>query len=423
MHAVFGWSQEAIYEIGICDNGLLLGIDREEMDSSLRTLGSMAEGLGAEVEIVREVQVDGCLESDMQGPPPPLALGGEARNGMGMLGLPNLFHEKKAVTKRQRRQIRRDKDTLAKAVSVQSAQLGHGRNTADLGTFMRGEGGEEVREGEEDRDEDEVGKDRRTSSTPPFDDIPDSSQSPSPNRSKYTITESIDDASSTVSAIPPMQPVSVITMKVECTGSDLDTGTDGQNAGQVLTPEEEECLRVRRHLRKQWKKERKLYRLGRIASTSYASSISTPSTSNVGISAALDSPDNISSHGLPSSSFDTFGASTPEDRFMDGLVGLFDGVVLEDVEPLLEPRSKREKKRTMHVLRKTRTDADVEKAIRIPQVAHIGAGTGKRRFAVECVVYYPEDRSEGTKERLNGEISGQAPTPNFIDFEGLFNAL
>lgn len=48
---------EAIYEIGVCDNGYLLGIDEKELESSFSTLEVMADGLGARVEILRRVQL------------------------------------------------------------------------------------------------------------------------------------------------------------------------------------------------------------------------------------------------------------------------------------------------------------------------------------------------------------------------------
>lgn len=56
--------QEAIYEIGVCDNGLLLGINKSEMQASLRTLFSMAQELDASLRVVREIQVleDGIKE-------------------------------------------------------------------------------------------------------------------------------------------------------------------------------------------------------------------------------------------------------------------------------------------------------------------------------------------------------------------------
>ena len=49
---------EAIYEIGVRDNGDLAGLSCSEIDSSLRTLQQMALQLDATVTILRERQVD-----------------------------------------------------------------------------------------------------------------------------------------------------------------------------------------------------------------------------------------------------------------------------------------------------------------------------------------------------------------------------
>ena len=44
---------EAIYEIGVGDNGFLHGLTEEEMEASLETLTSMARRLGASITILR----------------------------------------------------------------------------------------------------------------------------------------------------------------------------------------------------------------------------------------------------------------------------------------------------------------------------------------------------------------------------------
>ncbi|XP_015795657.1 GTP-binding protein 2 [Tetranychus urticae] len=54
---------EAIYEIGVEDKGLLVGLTEEEADSSLRTLYLMAEKLGATVTILREKIVSPATSS------------------------------------------------------------------------------------------------------------------------------------------------------------------------------------------------------------------------------------------------------------------------------------------------------------------------------------------------------------------------
>merc|ERR1719411_2536736 len=45
---------EAIYEIGVEDNGLMTGLSEEDMDSSLDTLIEMARRLGATIEVLRD---------------------------------------------------------------------------------------------------------------------------------------------------------------------------------------------------------------------------------------------------------------------------------------------------------------------------------------------------------------------------------
>jgi len=49
---------EAIYEIGVGDNGFLHGLTNEEMEASLETLTSMARRLGASITILRRRSVD-----------------------------------------------------------------------------------------------------------------------------------------------------------------------------------------------------------------------------------------------------------------------------------------------------------------------------------------------------------------------------
>ena len=44
---------EAIYEIGVEDNGMFVGLTREELDSSLKTLNVMASKLGAHTASLR----------------------------------------------------------------------------------------------------------------------------------------------------------------------------------------------------------------------------------------------------------------------------------------------------------------------------------------------------------------------------------
>lgn len=49
---------EAIYQIGVEDNGLLVGLSEADMRASLRTLRRMAEKVGADITVLREREVD-----------------------------------------------------------------------------------------------------------------------------------------------------------------------------------------------------------------------------------------------------------------------------------------------------------------------------------------------------------------------------
>ncbi|XP_018120362.1 GTP-binding protein 2 isoform X2 [Xenopus laevis] len=49
---------EAVYQIGVEDNGLLVGLSEEEMKASLHTLHRMAEKVGADITVLRESEVD-----------------------------------------------------------------------------------------------------------------------------------------------------------------------------------------------------------------------------------------------------------------------------------------------------------------------------------------------------------------------------
>ncbi|XP_076841115.1 GTP-binding protein 2b [Brachyhypopomus gauderio] len=53
---------EAVYQIGVEDNGLLVGLTQEDMTASLNTLRRMAEKVGADITLLREREVD--YESD-----------------------------------------------------------------------------------------------------------------------------------------------------------------------------------------------------------------------------------------------------------------------------------------------------------------------------------------------------------------------
>ena len=49
---------EAIYEIGVEDNGMFVGLTREELDFSLNTLNVMASKLGAHTTLLRRHVVE-----------------------------------------------------------------------------------------------------------------------------------------------------------------------------------------------------------------------------------------------------------------------------------------------------------------------------------------------------------------------------
>ncbi|XP_051980929.1 GTP-binding protein 2-like [Xyrauchen texanus] len=49
---------EAVYQIGVEDNGLLVGLSEDDMRASLKTLHRMAEKVGADITVLREREVD-----------------------------------------------------------------------------------------------------------------------------------------------------------------------------------------------------------------------------------------------------------------------------------------------------------------------------------------------------------------------------
>jgi GTPase len=53
-------SRGALYEIGVSDDGTLVGLTRDELDESIKTLRVMAASLGCSVEVVRMVIVGDC---------------------------------------------------------------------------------------------------------------------------------------------------------------------------------------------------------------------------------------------------------------------------------------------------------------------------------------------------------------------------
>ncbi|KAK6361353.1 hypothetical protein TWF730_005087 [Orbilia blumenaviensis] len=59
-------SQGCLYEIGVADNGRLLGLIEEELETSLDTLRKMADALGCVVEVIRKVNVANTTTEDGQ---------------------------------------------------------------------------------------------------------------------------------------------------------------------------------------------------------------------------------------------------------------------------------------------------------------------------------------------------------------------
>ncbi|KAK6536815.1 hypothetical protein TWF281_001026 [Arthrobotrys megalospora] len=57
-------SQGCLYEIGVADNGRLLGLVEEELETSLDTLRKMADALGCVVDVVRKVNVANTTTED-----------------------------------------------------------------------------------------------------------------------------------------------------------------------------------------------------------------------------------------------------------------------------------------------------------------------------------------------------------------------
>ncbi|KAL8765716.1 MAG: hypothetical protein Q9209_007281 [Squamulea sp. 1 TL-2023] len=64
-----GDSQGALYEIGVADDGALVGLTNDELDESLAVLRAMAYSLGCEVQILRRIIVGDCqwLEDVVRG--------------------------------------------------------------------------------------------------------------------------------------------------------------------------------------------------------------------------------------------------------------------------------------------------------------------------------------------------------------------
>ncbi|XP_061129241.1 GTP-binding protein 2b isoform X3 [Syngnathus typhle] len=58
---------EAVYQIGVEDNGLLVGLSRADMTASIGTLRKMADKVGADITLLRERQVDSDADGNARG--------------------------------------------------------------------------------------------------------------------------------------------------------------------------------------------------------------------------------------------------------------------------------------------------------------------------------------------------------------------
>lgn len=250
----------------------MLGIDNQEIDSSLITLRRMADGLGARVKVARRIQIsgDGVKEIPLdQEPPiawsasvkeePPIPQPSASRTGEVPVqaAKPNAHTGRRRLTRKDRRQARRDKEQWLRDTS-KAGQAG------DDDAF-----GLSVLDGVDILDQDSsttssISTPAYIAVTPPADEIPQLSHSPSPpsstsgSHSVYyensritTIASSGHSAShiTTSSIIVPSSPL-------PCRRSILHTEKAGKAAFTDIIEAEQADHALRRHLRKQWKKER-----------------------------------------------------------------------------------------------------------------------------------------------------------------------
>ena len=74
-------SRGALYEIGVSDDGVFVGLTKEEMDESLTNLRAMSASLGCKVEILRTVVVGNCEWSEPSGAAEGSLVENHVRNG------------------------------------------------------------------------------------------------------------------------------------------------------------------------------------------------------------------------------------------------------------------------------------------------------------------------------------------------------
>ena len=89
-------SQGALYEIGVSDDGTLVGLTRDELDESLQTLRSMAASLGCVVNVLRVIVVGSCqwMEEDQRKDVPGSTLHEENLWVVEALVVPNIRSQK-----------------------------------------------------------------------------------------------------------------------------------------------------------------------------------------------------------------------------------------------------------------------------------------------------------------------------------------
>ncbi|KAK3937164.1 GTP-binding protein 2 [Diplogelasinospora grovesii] len=84
-------SRGALYEIGVADDGTLVGLTKEEMDESLATLRVMAASLGCNMKVLRMVVVGDCEWVESSGPEEQVGLSSEAIRHQSKLWVAEAF--------------------------------------------------------------------------------------------------------------------------------------------------------------------------------------------------------------------------------------------------------------------------------------------------------------------------------------------
>lgn len=469
--------QEAIYELGVCDNGLLLGIDREEMDASLRTLERMADGLGARIKIIREVQVDLGSGSTTTVSP---------ANGASANSVPSTETKLESwkVTAILNKEVR-DRERLRAAAALGESErielqpgqvegaevvytaipptptyLPDGRQLTSFGKpkALTRKLRRSIRR--------EYGYPPRDSADNPNTQAPTGSvPQPWPSASpieEETVLESDDrrNGSHDSTRHTGFDEGDDLFGTPETAEQTRQDGTAVNPASRIVDAAEEERLRIRRHLRKQWKKDKQAERRSEMQSKD-----AWPSRTSV---TCAHSPNNRLRASL---------SATPEDRYMDALVSIFDGVALDPLTPeeealyrtfgasgLSATARKKKKKKWRHRYNHAKREAELtgtpsedaegvsmELATSLPtdiswydsprdgvssedaastisasapararmipfsvpimQSTSISSATtaengreyATKRFAVECLVYIPEDEDGGSSANASGE--------------------